>query len=97
MNLESGVSLGQMLFGIGVMLVTGGIAWGALLQRVKTLEKEVEALSGFSTTLAVMQTEIGHIKSGIEQITGSWLFKEPPAYDAIERPVGPPNRARRPK
>ena len=80
MNLESGVSLGQLLLALFVLIGTGGIAWGALMQRVKTLEKEVEALSGFATTLAVMQTEIGHIKAGIERITGSWLFKEPPGY-----------------
>lgn len=86
MDLASGVSLGQMILAIGVMLVTGGIAWGALLQRVKTLEKEVEALSGFGTTLAVMQTEISHIKSGIEQITSSWLFKEPPSYVTAPAP-----------
>lgn len=94
MDLSSGVSLGQMLFGIGVMLATGGIAWGALMQRVKTLEKEVEALSGFSEKLAVMQTEIGYIKTGINQITGSWLFKEPPGYTTVERPTPTPRRPR---
>lgn len=88
MNLESGVSLGQLLLSIAVLLATGGVTWGGLLQRVKTLEKEVEALSGFSSALAVLQTEIGHIKTEIEKITGSWLFKEPPGYDAIERPLG---------
>jgi hypothetical protein len=56
---------------------------------VKTLEKEVAALSGFAVTLATMQTEIGHIKEGIGQITASWLFREPPGYDTLERPIGP--------
>ena len=94
MSLDSGVSLGQLLLALGVMLTTGGIAWGALIQRVKTLEKEVEALSGFATTLAVMQSELTHIKRGIDNITGSWLFKEPPSYVAMDRPT---NDMRRPK
>lgn len=93
MNLESGVSLGQLLLAIAVLLATGGVTWGGLLQRVKTLEREVEALSGFAVTLATMQAEIGHIKSGIEQITSSWLFREPPTYEPGERlPSIPPRR-----
>jgi dipeptide/tripeptide permease len=79
-NLESGVSLGTLLLTLGGVLVTGGIAWGALLQRVKTLEREVEALSGFAVSMAKVESEVGHIKSAIEQITGSWLFREPPSY-----------------
>lgn len=94
MNLESGVSLGQLLLAIGVLMVTGGVTWGGLLQRVKTLEKEVETLSGFAVTLATMQTEIGHIKTGINQITGSWLFKEPPPYEG-QLPPTPPRARRR--
>lgn len=82
MNLEAGVSLGQLLLAIGVVVCAGGVTWGGLMQRVKTLEKEVAELSGFAVTLATMQAEISHIKSGIEQLTGSWLFKEPPGYVA---------------
>ena len=89
MNLESGVSLGQLLLALFVLLAGGGTAWGALLQRVKTLEKEVEALSGFAVTLATMQAEIGHIKEGIATITSSWLFRDPPAYDQLQRPPAP--------
>jgi hypothetical protein len=93
LNLESGVSLGQLLLALAVLLATGGVTWGGLLQRVKTLEREVEALSGFAVTLATMQAEIGHIKTGIEQITSSWLFREPPAYEPTERlPAIPPRR-----
>jgi HAMP domain-containing protein len=96
MNLESGVSLGQLLLALAVLLGTGGVTWGGLLQRVKTLEREVEALADVATTLATMKAEIGHIKTGIEQITSSWLFREPPGYEAVERPVGAPI-PRRPK
>jgi hypothetical protein len=95
-NLDSGVSLGQLLLAIAVLLATGGVTWGGMIQRVKTLEREVEALSGFAVTLATMQAEITHIKSGIEAITNSWLFREPPSYDAVERPIGVPS-PRRPK
>jgi hypothetical protein len=93
MDLEAGVSLGQLLLAIGVVVATGGIAWGGLMQRVKTLEKEVESLSGFAVALATMQLEISHIKSGIEQITGSWLFREPPGYISAN-PNEPPGRRR---
>lgn len=93
--MSSGVSVGQLILALGVLLVTGGVAWGALLQRVKTLESEVKALSGFAVSLATMQTEIGHIKEGINQITGSWLFKTPPGYDTLERPEVTPRAPRR--
>lgn len=83
MNLESGVSLGTLLLTLFGVILTGGIAWGALLQRVKTLEKEVATLSGFAVTLGQMQTEIGHIKKGIDDLTSSWLFREPPGYSQI--------------
>ncbi|MDO8912288.1 MAG: hypothetical protein Q8N10_03260 [Phenylobacterium sp.] len=92
MTLESGVSIGQLLLAILVLLASGGTAWGALLQRVKTLEKEVEALSGFAVKLATMEADIGHIKTGITQITGSWLFREPPLYDEIKRQPAPRKR-----
>jgi hypothetical protein len=94
LNLESGVSLGQLLLAIAVLLATGGVTWGGLLQRVKTLEREVEALSGVAVTLATINAEIAHIKTGVEAITNSWLFREPPTYDAIERPVGAPQPRR---
>lgn len=94
MNLEAGVSLGQLLLAVGVLLASGGLTLGGLMQRVKTLEKEVESLSGFAVTLAKMQTEISHIQQGINQLTNSWLFKEPPGYTAIN-PTDPPPARRR--
>jgi hypothetical protein len=93
MNLETGVNLGTLLLSLFVVVATALVGWGSLLQRVKTLEKEVESLSGFAVTLATMQAEISHIKSGIEQITGSWLFKEPPGYVAAN--PHPPDGRRR--
>lgn len=88
MNLEAGVSLGQLLLALGVVIATGGMAWGALLQRVKTLEKEVETLSGFSERLARIETGQAYIQAEVGKITGSWLFKEPPGYEALAREPG---------
>lgn len=68
MNLSAGVSLGQLLLALGAILLSGGVAWGGMLQRIKTLEKEVEALSGFAEGLAriderttLMANDIGTI------------------------------------
>lgn len=96
MSLDSGVSLGQLLLAFAVLLATGGVTWGGMIQRVKTLEREVEALSNVTITLATINTEIAHIKAGIEAITSSWLFREPPSYEAVERHIGAPPQ-RRPK
>lgn len=86
MDLNSGVSLGQLLLSFGVLLVTGGIAWGGLLQRVKTLEKEVDTLSGFAERLARIEEQTKATNAAIAQITGSWLFREPPEYGPRRAP-----------
>lgn len=83
MNLSSGVSLGQLILAFGVMLVTGGVAWGALMQRVKTLEHEVEALSGFSATLARIDERLSNLVDDVKEIKGSWLMKDPPGYTTL--------------
>ena len=92
MNLDSGVSLGQLLLALGVMLTTGGIAWGALIQRVNTLEKEVETLSGFDKRLITIEQQSIYMVKEIDKITGSWLFREPAVFDAMERPTSPGRR-----
>lgn len=89
MNLSSGVSLGQLLLAFAVMLVTGGIAWGALLQRVKTLEREVVALSGVATTLARMDERLSNLVADVKDIKASWVMKDPPSYTQIN-PRGKP-------
>lgn len=93
MDLSSGVNLGQMLLAAIVILITGGIAWGSITQRVHALEREVETLSGLSERLARIEEKTGYIGQEIGKLTGSWLFREPPAYDEITRP-GPKPRAR---
>lgn len=77
MNLSAGVSLGQLLLALGAILLSGGVAWGGMLQRIKTLEKEVEALSGFAEGLA----RIDERTNDIGTIMNSWLLKEPPGYE----------------
>jgi hypothetical protein len=82
MNLSSGVSLGQLLLALGVLLLSGGVAWGGILQRVKTLEKEVEALSGFAEGLARIDERTVRMATDITTIMNSWLLKEPAGYDS---------------
>lgn len=89
MNLSSGVSLGTLLFSFASMLVVVGIAWGILLQRVKTLEREVAALSKFAETLARIDERILNIKEDVQEIKGSWLLTDPPRYTSISRPATP--------
>lgn len=69
------------------MLVVSGVAWGSLMQRVKTLEREVTALSGFAATLARIDERILNIKEDVQEIKGSWLLTDPPRHTAISRPV----------
>jgi hypothetical protein len=97
MSLDAGVSLGQLLLALGVMFVTSGVAWGSLFQRVKTLEAEVSQLADVKTELAVFKSELSHIKAGVDSITRSWLFREPPGYDQLERPTEARGAIRRPK
>lgn len=94
MNLEAGVNLGTLIVTLAGVLITGGVAWGALLQRVKTLEKEVEALSGFAERLARIEEQTKQANAALGQITGSWLFREPPSHTAINPREDPPRRGR---
>lgn len=87
MNLSSGVSIGQLLLALSILLLSGGVAWGSLAQRVKTLEREVEALSGFAERLTRIEERADFIKSELGKLTGSWLFQEPPPH-----PGAPPRR-----
>jgi hypothetical protein len=85
MDLSSGVSLGQLVFTTATLLVTSGIAWGGLFQRVKTLEKEMAAMSGLAERLTRIEEQTGYANRQLDKITGSWLFKEPPSYAAASR------------
>lgn len=80
MNLSAGVSLGQLLLALGVLLLSGGVAWGGMLQRVKTLEKEVAALSGFAEGLARIDERTEAMAKNISTIMGSWLLQQPAVY-----------------
>lgn len=68
MSLDSGVSLGTLIVSMSVLLVSGGIAWGLLQQRVSTLEKEVAALSGFSSRLTRVETKVESIQDDVTEI-----------------------------
>ncbi len=81
MNLSAGVSLGQLLLALGAVLLSGGVAWGGMLQRIKTLEKEVAALSGFAVGLARIDERTEAMAKNISTIMSSWLLAEPPGYE----------------
>lgn len=94
MDLSSGVSLGQLLLALGVLLATGGMAWGAITQRVKSLEREVETLSGLAERLTRIEEKTTYIGTEIGKLTTSWLFREPPKYAEIERSLPRPRGSR---
>lgn len=68
MNLEAGASVGQVIIAFATLLASGGIAWGALLQRVKTLEKQVEGLPGVSERLRVVETRLEGVQEDVADI-----------------------------
>jgi hypothetical protein len=72
---------------IGNLLVIG-VAWGSLHQRVKSLEAERAALSKIPERLATLETEIKNTNAKLDQLMGSWLFREPPAYSIGRAPKG---------
>lgn len=78
-----------MLLAFGSMLVVSGVAWGSLLQRVRTLEREVAALSGFAELLARIDERTLNIAKSVDDIKGSWVLTDPPRYSNISRPVEP--------
>lgn len=93
MNLETGVNLGTLLVSLFGVIVTAAIAWGSLLQRVKALEKEVESLAGFAERLTRIEEQTRQANTALSQITGSWLFREPPSY-VQANPQNPEGRRR---
>lgn len=88
MNLSSGVSLGQLMLAIGVLLATSGTAWGSLLQRVRSLERGQDAMAGFAAALARIDERTLNTAADVREIKDSWLMKDPPGYVAISRQPG---------
>jgi hypothetical protein len=80
MDFSTGASLGQLLLALATTLVTGGVAWGSLAQRVKSLEHEFEAFSGLAERLTRIEEQTGYANRQLDKLTGSWLFKEPVGY-----------------
>ena len=85
MNLASGVSLGQLILALGVVLATSGVAWGGLLQRVKTLESQIRAMSGFAEAIGRIDERTLQMGKDIAAIKGSSLFAAPPAWAPAPR------------
>lgn len=85
MNLSSGVSLGQLLVSLGVLLLTSGVAWGTLLQRVRTLEKQMDKLSDIPERLAKIETAAKNTEAMVTTIFGR-LIGEGRSFDPKDRP-----------
>lgn len=85
MNLSSGVSLGQLIFSLITLVGVGGIAWGGLYQRVKTLEREVAAFKSFAELLTRIDERTKNIKEDVVAIKRSWLLMDPPPHDGLRR------------
>ena len=85
MSLSSGVSLGQLILALSVVLVTSGVAWGGLLQRVRTLETQLKAMSGFAEAIGRIDERTLQMGKDLSAIKGSGFFAEPPDYVALSR------------
>jgi hypothetical protein len=87
MDLSAGVSLGQLLLAFGVILVSGGAAFGTQREQIKTLQNELKALAGMGERLAKIETNVGHIKGGLDELKadlkGSWFMQEPANYTTL--------------
>jgi len=87
MNLQTGVSLGQLLLAFGTMLVVSGVAWGSLLQRVKTLEREVKALAGFADLLTRIDERTLNTAEDVRDLKRSWVLSDALRYSDPSRPL----------
>jgi hypothetical protein len=83
MDLSAGVSLGQLLLAFGVILVSGGAAFGTQREQIKTLQKEIAALSMFGQRLSVIETKTDNIEKGVDRLLSSWLLQEPANYTTL--------------
>lgn len=70
LNLGDSVSLGELLLALVVSLVTGGIAWGSAMQRIKTLEEKAQGWSGLDARLTRVETKVDGITGDISEIKG---------------------------
>jgi hypothetical protein len=85
MNLSAGVSLGQLVLAFATALAASSVAWGGLLQRVKTLETQIKAMSGFAEGIGRIDERTLRMEQDIAGISAAWP-REPKAYGATGRP-----------
>jgi hypothetical protein len=86
-NLSGGVSVGQLLLAMAVVIIGLAATWGGLLQRVKTLEAEVAKLAGLGEKMARVEEQLKGANGKLDQIMGSWLLREPPGYEFNSKPA----------
>lgn len=89
MNLSSGVSLGQLLLALIVAFASGGIAWGGLVNRVRTLEREIAALKDLDVRVARIETKLDGLVEQLRDLAASvrWMRDPAPEYSQIRRPT----------
>lgn len=82
MNLESGVSLGELLLSLAAVLVSGGVAWGGVVQRIKTLELEVSAMKDLDVRVARIETKLDGLVEQLRDLAASvrWMRDPAPPY-----------------
>lgn len=85
MTLDSGVSVGQLLLAVAAVLLSGGVAWGGLLARVRSLEGEVAALSDMGERMARVETKLDGLTEQLRELNRSvqWM-REPASYDGAK-------------
>jgi uncharacterized protein (DUF433 family) len=68
LNLETTITAWQLILAIGTTLTVSGIAWGSLLQRVKTLEGHVSGLPEIDKRLTRVETVVEGIQDDVSDI-----------------------------
>lgn len=85
MALDSGVSLGQLLLALVAVLLSGGVAWGGLVQRVRALEAEVASLKDMDVRLARVETKLDALVEQLRDLAASVRWMRDPAPYAGEK------------
>ncbi len=67
-NLETTITAWQLILACGTTLVVSGIAWGSLLQRVRTLEGHVAGVPEIDKRLTRVETVVEGIQDDVTEI-----------------------------
>lgn len=93
MRITDNVSLGNVLSilvslaTLGGLLIAGGVAWGAMDQRMKKLEVGYDQAALDSRTLIEVRTDVIYIKKAIERMERATSLASSPTMCPSEKPV----------